>query len=65
MVINGVDFEWILTKLIRYDEKNNRLVLRLEGKIRGEDCKRLFDLEIKNVDQIFQESFERGRLIDE
>ena len=64
MTIVGVDFDYFMTRMVRYGEEENKLCMDVNCHLKTEIAERSFTIEIPGINEIIKEAFKKEGLID-
>lgn len=65
MNIVGVDFDYFMTRMVRYGEKENKLCMDVNCRLKTEIAERSFTIEIPGINEIIKEAFKKEGLIND
>ena len=63
MNILGHEFEYMLTKCTQYNNDKDKMIIKIEGRLKGETIDRQFNVEIPGINKYLEEAFRNGGLI--
>ena len=64
MNIVGVDFDYFMTRMVRYGYEENKLCMDVNCRLKTEIAERSFTIEIPGINEIIKEAFKKEGLID-
>ena len=65
MNIVGVDFDYFMTRMVRYGEEENKLCMDVNCRLKTEIAERSFTIEIPGINEIIKEAFKKEGLIND
>ena len=65
MNIVGVDFDYFITRMVRYGEEENKLCMDVNCRLKTEIAERSFTIEIPGINEIIKEAFKKEGLIND
>ena len=64
MNIIGVDFDYFMTRLVRYGYEENKLCMDISCRLKDETIDRSFTIEIPKINEYIKEAFKKEGIID-
>ena len=65
MNIVGVDFDYFMTRMVRYGEEENKLCMDVNCRLKNEIAERSFTIEIPGINEIIKEAFKKEGIIND
>ena len=65
MNIVGVDFDYFMTRMVRYGDEENKLCMDVNCRLKTEIAERSFTIEIPGINEIIKEAFKKEGLIND
>lgn len=65
MNIVGVDFDYFMTRMVRYGKEENKLCMDVNCRLKTEIAERSFTIEIPGINEIIKEAFKKEGLIND
>lgn len=65
MNIVGVDFDYFMTRMVRYGEEENKLCMDVNCRLKTEITERSFTIEIPGINEIIKEAFKKEGIIND
>lgn len=64
MNIAGVNFDYFMASMIRYEEEENKLCMHINCRLKNELANRSFTIEIPGINEFIKEAFKKEGIID-
>ena len=62
--IVGVNFDYFMTRMVRYGEEENKLYMDINCRLKNEIADRSFTIEIPGINEFIKEAFKKEGIIN-